>query len=423
MEIIMARALSKESLLSDAAFLKSAQNLYGTDAETVAERYSSLTENLSGKIRFFSASGRAELIGNHTDHNHGFVIASAVDMDTAAAVVATDDPFIVIHSVGYPAFTVELDDDTVDPEQYGTSDALLKGVLKGFRDRGRKVGGFIANTHSNIFKGAGVSSSAAFELLLCKILNSLYNDNKIDYKEMAIISQYAENVYFGKPSGLMDQLTVAHGGVSFMDFNDPSYPDAKSLDWSFDDVGLIIINCGGDHCNLTDEYAAIRQDMHDIAGYFDEKVLRDVDESEFYAALPDLKNKFDGRAILRAMHFFEENKRVHEAYAALERKDKAAFLSLISESGMSSYCLLQNCFPKGDAAQPIPLALNVAKRYKHTLAYRVHGGGFAGTILIMTDKANSVEYVNYAAKIFGKENVFAVSVRNQGATELFTEER
>lgn len=415
----MARALSKESLLSDGAFVKSASFLYGTDLDAVAERYSSLTENLSGEIRFFSASGRAELIGNHTDHNHGFVIASAVDMDTAAAVVKTSEPYIVVHSVGYPAFIVNLDDEEIVPEQYGTSDALLKGVLKGFRDRGRKVGGFIAHTHSNIFKGAGVSSSAAFELLLCKILNSLYNNDRIDYKEMAIISQYAENVYFGKPSGLMDQLTVAHGGVSFMDFNDPSYPDAKSLEWEFDDVGLIIINCGGDHCNLTDEYAAIRQNMHDIASYFNEKVLRDVDESEFYGALSELKEQFDGRAILRAMHYFEENKRVHEAYAALERKDKEEFLKLVTESGISSYDLLQNCYPKGDTAQPIPLALNIAKRYKHTLAYRVHGGGFAGTILIMTDKHNSDQYVSYASKLFGQENVFAVSVRNAGASELF----
>lgn len=419
----MARALSKESLSKDAAFVAAAKKLYDTPIEETAERYSALTEGLSGDIRFFSASGRAELIGNHTDHNHGFVIASAVDMDTAAAVVSSNEPVIEIRSVGYPAFKVNINDLAVDEKQYGTSDAIAKGVVKGFLDRGRKVGGFIAITQSNIFKGAGVSSSAAFELLVCEILNRIYNDGKMDYKEMAIISQFAENVYFGKPSGLMDQLTAAHGGVSFMDFFNPAVPEAKSLDWAFDDTGLVIINCGGDHCNLTDEYSAIRQNMHDIAGYFHKKVLREVDENEFYAAMPRLKKQFDGRKILRAIHFFEENKRVLEAYSALEAKDERKFLNLISESGNSSYDLLQNCYPKGDTAQPIPLALAIVKRHPDTLACRVHGGGFAGTILIMVEKSKRSAYVDYCAGIFGKENVFGIGVRNYGATELPTEVR
>lgn len=414
----MARTLSKESLLADATFCRSVSALYDCPTETAAERYSSLTENLPGKIRFFSASGRAELIGNHTDHNHGFVIASAIDMDVVAAVTATEEPFIVVASVGYPAFIVNLDDDKIDPSQYGTSDALLKGVIKGFRDRGRRVGGFIAHTHSNIFKGAGVSSSAAFELLLCQILNSLYNDNVMDYAEMAIISQYAENVYFGKPSGLMDQLTVAHGGVSYMDFFNPSVPKAKSIDWTLPDLKLVIINCGGDHCDLTDEYAAIRSDMHDVAGYFGKKVLREVDEKEFFAALPALKDRFAGRAILRAVHFFEENARVAETYDALDARDGEKFLALINASGASSYDLLQNCYPKGDVLQPIPFALNLAKRHEGTLACRVHGGGFAGTILAFVDRKNSASYVEYMSEVFGKENVFGISVRNAGAVEI-----
>ena len=335
----MARALRKESLLASTSFRSFSEKLYDAPIEEVAERYSMLTEGLNKDVRFFSSSGRAEMIGNHTDHNHGFVIASAIEMDVVAAVNVTDGDEITIASVGYPAFTVRLDDDAVDEKLYGTSDALLKGVLKGFRDHGRKIGSFIANTHSNIFKGAGVSSSAAFELLLCEILNVLYNDGKMDYKEMAIISQYAENVYFGKPSGLMDQLTVAHGGVSFMDFVDPTLPSAKSVEWTFSDVKLVIVNCGGDHCNLTDEYAAIRTEMHAVAGYFGKTVLREVDKEAFFAALPELKKKFSGRAILRAMHFFEENERVHQAYDALAKEDADAFLSLVTESGISSYDL------------------------------------------------------------------------------------
>lgn len=418
----MARALSKENLLLNPRFVSEISRLYDADKETIAERYSSLTESLSGKIRFFSASGRAEFIGNHTDHNHGLVIASAIDMDVAAAVTQLKENYVIIESVGYPAFTVSLDDDKIDENEYGTSKALVKGVIKGLRDRGRKTGGFIAHMHSTVFKGAGVSSSAAFELLLCEIFNALYNGGKIDFKEMAVISQFAENVYFGKPSGLMDQLTSAHGGVSYMDFNDPSSPEAKSLEWSFDDVGLVIINCGGDHCDLTDEYAAIRSDMHAVAGFFGKSVLREVNKEEFFCALPKLKNRFSGRTILRAIHFFEENERVTKAFSALEKKDMNEFLTLITESGNSSYELLQNCYPKGDTEQPIPLALAIAKRHKDTLACRVHGGGFAGTILAFVEKAAMSEYVKYMKTLFGETQVFGVSVRNAGAVEIKTED-
>ena len=414
----MARALTKLNLLSDPTFVASVKKLYDSPIEEIAERYSSLTEGTSDKVRFFSASGRAEMIGNHTDHNHGLVIASAIDMDVVAAVEPTTGNTITIRSVGYPAFTVDIDDEKVDEKYYGTSDALLKGVLKGFKDRGRKVGGFVANTDSRIFKGAGVSSSAAFELVLCQILNSLYNDGVMDFKEMAIISQFAENVYFGKPSGLMDQLTAAHGGVSYMDFYDPKAPTAKSLEWKFDDVKLVIVNCGGDHCNLTDEYAAIRTDMHGLAEYFGKPVLREVEYKDFIKALPELKQKFSGRAILRGLHFFEEDLRVEKAYDCLEKNDLDGFLKLITESGISSYEQLQNCYPKGDVEQPIPLALAIVKRHADTLACRVHGGGFAGTILSFVKKDKAAKYVEYLAKVFGDKNVFAISVRNSGPVEV-----
>lgn len=418
----MARALSKECLLNNPRFIKECSRLYGEKYDFEAERYSSLTEGMNGKLRFFSASGRAEFIGNHTDHNHGFVIASAIDMDAAAAVEPSDGDEITIESIGYPSFSVKLSDDTIDEKEFGTSKAILKGVIKGLLDRGRKVGAFRARIHSTVCKGAGVSSSASFELLLCEIFNALYNDNAMDFKEMAIISQFAENVYFGKPSGLMDQLTASHGGVSFMDFFDPSAPKAKSLEWKFDDVGLVIINCGGDHCDLTDEYAAIRSDMHAVANFFGKEVLREVDKDEFFARLPELKNNFDGRAILRAIHFFEEDDRVNLAYDALAKDDKETFLRLITESGNSSYDLLQNCYPKGDTVQPIPLALAIAKRNEKTLATRVHGGGFAGTIISFVAKKDIDSYVEYMKKFFGEDSVFGVSVRNAGATELVLED-
>ncbi|HOO23367.1 MAG TPA: galactokinase family protein [Clostridia bacterium] len=414
----MARTLSKENLLQNSKFMNSATALYGDDTEAAAERYSSLTEGLTGDITFFSSPGRAELVGNHTDHNHGFVLASSINLDVVAAVVGTKDNKITVNSAGYPAFTVDIDDLKVNPVFYGTSDALVKGVVKGFIDRGYKAGGFIANTHSNIFKGAGVSSSAAFELLLCEILNVLYNDGKLDFVEKAIISQYAENVYFGKPSGLMDQLTISHGGVSFMDFADPKMPKSDTANWNFDDLNIVIINCGGDHCNLTDEYAAIRKEMGEVAAHFGKSVLRDVGKAEFMAGLTCLARSVSGRAILRAIHFFDENERALNAKKALDGRDKKRFLEIINESGDSSYKLLQNCYPASDTEQRVPLALALAKEYPKVLASRVHGGGFAGTILAFLEKEDLPAFEDYMKNMFGSENVFAVSIRKAGAVKV-----
>ncbi|MCR4660621.1 MAG: galactokinase [Clostridia bacterium] len=411
--------LEKNSLLKSSDFIKSINNLYGKtcDTDKLAERYSNLSKGLNGKLYLFSSPGRAELIGNHTDHNHGLVLATSIDMDNAACVEKTDDNFVYICSQGFEPFTVDINKLEIDKKKYGTSEALLKGVLKGFIDRKYKVGGFKANIDSNIFKGAGVSSSAAFELLLCEILNVLYNDGQIDYITKAIISRYAENVYFGKPSGLMDQLTISRGGVSFMNFKH-RIPKSKSAPWTLDNVSLIIINCGGDHCNLTDEYASIREDMNNISHYFGKKVLADVKEEDFYNNITDIKTKFTGRAILRAMHFFDENKRVKDAVKALNKGSEKKFLKLICESGYSSYMLLQNCFPTGDKEQPVTLALGIVSHNEKTLAYRVHGGGFAGTILCFVNDADSNDYVADMKKIFGNENVFKVKSRDYGAIEL-----
>ncbi len=412
----MARALDQNYFLNSPRFRASHGELYNNDISVEAERYSKLTDGLQGDISFFSSPGRAELIGNHTDHNNGFVLAATVDLDTVAAVVEADD--IVINSEGYPQVRVSLDDIDLNKQEYGSSHALVRGVLKGFLDRGLKIGGFVANTSSNIFKGAGVSSSAAFELLLCEILNTLYNNNEIDYVTKAVISQYAENEYFGKPSGLMDQLTISRGGVSFMDFADSKMPVSESINWGFSDLELVIINCGGDHCDLTGEYAEIRQDMHNVAELLGAASLRFVSETEFYKTLPKLHKKLGGRAVLRAKHFFDENTRVKKALTAINNNDKAEFLSLINASGKSSYEQLQNCYAKLDAEQNIPLALQYAERFQNLLAKRVHGGGFAGTILTMLDKQHAEQFTQHMQPLFGKENIFHLFIRKKGTTKV-----
>lgn len=414
----MARPLIKENFLVNPKFTTMIKTLYSVDADICAERYSELTEGLVGKIRFFSSPGRAELVGNHTDHNHGFVIASSIDMDVVAAVTQEITGKITVNSAGFPSFTVDVDELTQSSELFGTSMALVQGVVKGFLDRGYKVGGFTANLHSTIFKGAGVSSSAAFELLICEILNVLYNDGKVDYIQKALISQFAENVYFGKPSGLMDQLTISRGGVSFMDFENPNLPKSEKIDWSFDDINIVIINCGGDHCNLTHEYSAIRQEMGEVAKRFGKEVLRDVDKQEFFDNIFSLSQTLSGRAILRAIHFFEENERVLDAKKALENCDKKRFLDIINASGDSSYKLLQNCYPAQDTEQRVPLALALCNSYPDIDASRVHGGGFAGTILAFVEKAKCAEFEKYIKGVFGKSNVFTVAIRKFGAIEV-----
>lgn len=414
----MARTLSQQLLLNDTRFTQFLSELYTQNLKDICERYSALTEDLTGDILFFSSPGRAELVGNHTDHNHGLVIAGSINLDIAAAVVKRNDNLIIVKSAGYDAFTVDVNDLSVDTNMYGTSLSLLKGVVKGFIDKGFNVGGFDVRADSNIFKGAGVSSSAAFELLFCEILNVLYNDGKIDFTTKAIIGRFAENVYFGKPSGLMDQLSISRGNVSFMDFS-TEIPNSFTAEWNFDDLSLVIINCGGDHCNLTGEYASIRSEMESIAKYFGKSVLNEVAPEKIYDSLPILRQKFPGRALLRALHFIEENERVKKAYDAINRSDKDSFLSIINESGLSSALLLQNCYPSGDYEQTVPSALAVVKRDDRTLACRVHGGGFAGTILAFVDTQNETNYLEKMRNVFGNENVFGVKIRKFGAVCIY----
>ncbi|MDR3215795.1 MAG: galactokinase [Clostridiaceae bacterium] len=367
---------------------------------------------------FFSSPGRIEIAGNHTDHNLGKVVAAAISIDTLAVVTKTDNGVIRVSSAGFKDCVVNTAAiGEPDKSGYGDAASIIRGVCRYFADNGLKVGGFDATTVSNVFKGAGVSSSSAFELLIAEILNVLYNDSKIDNLTKAIASRYAENVYFGKPSGLMDQTAIALGGINMIDF-ESEIPTYRHMTWNFQNLDIYIVNTGGDHSDLTPDYAAIRKEMNSVAEFLGKKVLREVDAKEFWKAMPELKEKLSGRAVLRALHFFEENARVEKLERAVESVDEALFLSMISASGLSSQTLLQNLHSPKDALQPVDLGVELTKRVQGVKAVRVHGGGFAGTILAFVDKRYSKNYYGYVKSIFGEKNVFNVSIRNDGATLL-----
>lgn len=413
-----------KKLLSENTKLKTLlSEIYNCPQESALERIEKLVERhtseCDGEFMLFSSPGRIEVIGNHTDHNNGKVVAAAVTVDTLAAVTPTIEREIIVHSEGYPDVYVNIDDLTEYKEEYGTSHALVRGVLKGFAERGYNIGGFTATMTSSVFKGAGMSSSASYEVLVTEILNDVYNGGKIDAVTRAIISQYAENVYFGKPSGLMDQTAIALGAVSYIDFKDVKNPVVKKLDWNFSDVSVVVINCGGDHCDLTENYSAIRSEMEAVAKCFGEEKLRFVSEDTFFAAIPQLKGKVSGRAILRAMHFFEENKRVEALAAAIQNGEEQTALNIISASGTSSLNKLQNCYAEGDSSEPIPLALQIAKSFDGVVAERVHGGGFAGTILTFVKNEARDAFVAYSKRLYGEENVFVVNIRPYGAIRIY----
>jgi len=418
----MARAKNTILSFNKDNFAKATVDMYAKDSACTIKRAELLFSLHTAKFGiapiFYSSPGRIEIIGNHTDHNHGKVLCAAISLDTLAAVSPIADMRVEIYSKGYPPVVVDLLDDSIRKAEQGTSLALVRGVAKAFMDRGYKVGGFVATTVSNIFKGAGVSSSAAFELLVAEIFNDLYNNGKVSPLEKAICSQYAENTYFGKPSGLMDQSAIAFGGANWIDFADLDTPIIKQVKWHFKDLAIVIVNCGGDHANLTPHYAQIREDMEKIATHFGASSLREVSKQAFYADINKLAELYSERAVLRAIHYFEENARVDAAKKAMARADVDTFCALIAQSGDSSYKLLQNCYPAGEANQPIPLALALCSQLPGARACRVHGGGFAGTILNFVDKEKEHIFTKKANKLFGKDNVFALQIRDKGTTRL-----
>ena len=375
----------------------------------------------AASMRRFTAPGRAELGGNHTDHNHGKVLAAAVQLE-AAAVAEPLDGRIEVRSGGWnQVFSIDLGDLTPQKTEEGTTEALLRGVAYEFQRRGHRWGGFRACVESSVLQGSGLSSSAAFEVLTGAILNAFYNDGAIQPPELAMIGQAAENLHFGKPCGLMDQMASALGGVITIDFQHPANPLVRKLDVDFAAEGwsLCIVNTKGSHADLTPEYAAIKSEMNQIAGHFGKTVLRDMVEQDFYDELPSLASQYSHRALLRAIHFFEENHRVDAMVAALDAGTINEYLALVNASGLSSAQYLQNTWAMvRPAEQPIPLALALTERFLGGEgACRVHGGGFAGTIQAYVPMNRHREYAKAMEAVFGPGSVIELKVRPETAGE------
>ena len=370
----------------------------------------------------FSAPGRTEISGNHTDHQHGRVLAAAVNLETVAEVIVLDDPIIIIHSEGYAPVEINLNDLDVHPEEMNTTKALVRGVAAAFRQRGAELKGFLAKVRSSVLPGSGLSSSAAFEVLIGTICNELFFDGQLSAVEIAQIGQYAENVYFGKPCGLMDQTASSVGGMVYIDFENPAKPVVEKLDFDFEKAGhaLCIIDSGADHADLTDEYAAIPGELKEVCRFFGKEVLREIPEADFFAALPQLRHQVSDRAILRAIHFYQENKRVQRQAQALREGDFDTFLRLVSESGRSSWMYLQNITPAGATEhQDVAVALALCDTLLQGRgAYRVHGGGFAGTVqaFVPTDMLDG--FKSGIERVLGEGKCHVLSIRPQGGIRV-----
>ncbi len=366
---------------------------------------------------FYSSPGRIEIIGNHTDHNGGKVLCASINFDTLAAVSSRNDGIIEIKSAGYPIMRVDVNNPEFSSAEIGTSLALVKGVADYYIRSGKRVGGFSATMTANVPKGSGVSSSSSFELIVAEILNVMYNGSELDAIFKAKASQYAENVYFGKPSGLMDQSTIALGGVNLIDFCNLEQPAVKKAHWAFDDLDIYVISTGGDHSNLTDDYAAIPAEMKEVAACFGKKLLHEISREQWESEKKSVETKVGRRAFLRAEHFFEENERVENAVKAIDGADERAFIDIVNASGLSSRNKLQNTYSARGGNRNLENALDKVVSIEGVRASRVHGGGFAGTILVLTDK-NSKNTDGRLRAEFGSENVFKLAIREDGATRL-----
>lgn len=401
--------------------------LYGDALNTQKQKYAALINAFesafgdSDEAVLFSAPGRSEIGGNHTDHQLGRVLAATVTMDTRAVVAPRIDNVVRIHSQGYTPLCVSLDHLSPDSTEENASEALVRGIAERFTQTGRNIGGFDAVTASDVPKGSGLSSSAAFSILVSTIFSELYNDGKITSVEQALASKYAENKHFGKPSGLMDQLACAVGGFVMMDFEQPEQPKIEKIDCDLAALGyeICIVNCGGNHADLTPEYAAVTKEMGDVARYFGKNVLREVDEEEFYASLGQLRKTVSDRALLRTMHFFGDNARVPMQAEALRKKDMETFRSLMNESGRSSFMLLQNVCPTDASERGLALALALSERMLAGKgAWRVHGGGFAGTILALVPLDLLPAYQAQMERVFGQGCCYRFAVRPVGGIKI-----
>ncbi|MBR4295293.1 MAG: galactokinase [Clostridia bacterium] len=409
----MLRVLYGENALSEqkSRYIKAIgefEKLYGADREVAA----------------YSVAGRTEISGNHTDHNHGRVIAGSLNLDIIAIASPREDSVIRVKSEGFA-------EDVVDfsiynkplTEKYNTSESIIAGMCAGFLKNGHKIGGFDAYTTSNVLKGSGISSSAAFEDMIGNILNHIYNDGKVDNTEIAILAQYAENEFFGKPCGLMDQVACAAGGIVSIDFAKEGEPLIEKMDFDLSRAGynLCIVNTGGNHADLSDDYASVPSEMKSVAAKFGKKYLREVEEEEVIAAIPQMRQELGDRAIMRALHFFEENKRVDKQKAALCAGDIDKFFEYVIASGRSSFCYLQNVYTtKNLSEQGLSLALCLAEKYLSgkKAAFRVHGGGFAGTIQAFVPAEHAEGFKVYMDAAFGEGACLILRIRPFGAVKV-----
>lgn len=420
-----------KELLLNKKLSESFSKVYTEDAfDTQYERFLSVLKSFENRfskdgdreVSLFSAPGRTEICGNHTDHNHGLVLAASISLDAIAVASKNNDNVIRIKSEGYPQDEVNCDDLEAKENEKGRSQGIIRGIAARFKALGYNVGGFDATTASQVLSGSGLSSSAAFEVLVCTMLNHLYNDGKVDPVEIAKISQWSENVYFGKPCGLLDQMACSVGGFVSIDFEDTNKPVINKIDFNFASSGhsLCIVDTKGSHSDLTDDYAAVRSEMESVAGFFGKKVLRECSKKDVIEKAGEIKEKLNERAVIRALHYFGENERVLKQSEALSKGDFEFFKSSIIESGRSSYMYNQNVYtPKKATNQPLSLALAVSEQILSGKgAWRVHGGGFAGTIQAFVPDGDVEEYTSAMKSIFGDDSCYVLSVRPYGGVSL-----
>jgi len=412
-------------------FLQISKNLYGNSYESLEKtknRYIGALEKFKelyparNEIQIFSAPGRTEIGGNHTDHQHGCVLAAAVNLDIIAIVSFHDENIIRVKSEGFEAFEIHLDDLAIHSGEMGTA-SIVRGIVAKFHGEGIKVLGFDLYCTSEIMCGSGISSSAAFEILIGTIIDAYYNQNRMGAIEIAKFGQFAENIYFGKKSGLMDQMVSSVGGLVFIDFYNTEKPIIEKFDFDFEKEGycICITDTKGSHANLTADYIAIREEMELVASFFKQSFLRFVSEDDFYKNLPEIRNICSDRAINRASHFFSENNRVKKEFDALKNNKIEEFFRLVQESGDSSAMLLQNQFSLSNfTKQEIPLGIMLSKRILQICgAVRVHGGGFAGTIQAFVPISRLDLYKKTMDATFGKDSCSVLKIRPVGGIRIY----
>ena len=416
-----------KSKITNGAYDDSFTMLYG-DVSAARARYLKACESFEGifsekeNIRLFSAPGRTEVGGNHTDHQHGCVLAGGVNLDVIAVTAPNNDGKVRIKSEGYDMDVIDITDLEKNTAEHGRASALIRGVLSRFKELGADISGFNAYTTSNVLKGSGLSSSAAFEVLVGNIVNGMFFNNKAEEITIAKIGQYAEREYFGKPCGLLDQMASSLGGFTYADFFNPADPITEKINLDIHSFGytLCVVDTGGNHANLTQDYADITIECKEISNKLGVDFLRDADQNRFYNSIAELRRACGDRAVLRAFHFFNENDRVEKQKAALKAGDFEGFLKLVNESGESSYDYLQNLYSNSAVSeQGLPLAIALTKKFLNGKgACRVHGGGFAGTIQCYIPSELLADYKKTIEAVFGENSCCVLNIRPVGGYEI-----